>query len=121
VSEQQEAEIERAEEIIATSQPGWEASRSVPEEQSKSITEEWYPVPDSLTEDRRAFRSIEVFEWINLNVQVLAPNVAHVTTRWESSATNHAGSPVTHTGRWTGVWLNRDGEWYEILGHSSGP
>ena len=76
---------------------------------------------DSLIEDRRAWQSVESLEWINLHVEVLAPNVAYVITKYELNATEMSGEAVTFIGRRTAVWLKRDGLWSQLLGTSSGP
>ena len=124
VTKEQEAAIrqeitrlleERAEEVIARSQLGRRYAPRVVAEPN-SIVDAWYPLADSLIEDRRAYHSITSLQWIDPNIQVLASNVAHVTTRWEMSATSHEGEPEARTGILIGVWLERGGDWYQIAG-----
>ena len=64
-----------------------------------AITDAWYPVADSLIEDRRACQLVESVEWINLHVEVRAPNLAYVMTKYEFNATEMSGEAVAFTYR----------------------
>jgi hypothetical protein len=49
--------------------------------------------------------------WGNLNIQVLAPNVAVATSVFNFTATDNAGATTHFTGTWTAVWVEREGAW----------
>jgi hypothetical protein len=50
-------------------------------------------------------------DWGDLNIQVLAPNVAVVTSVFNYTATDTAGATIPFSGTWTAVWLEQDGSW----------
>lgn len=50
-------------------------------------------------------------DWGNLNIQVLAPNVAVVTTAFDYTGTDNAGAVMSVSGTWTAVWVKEAGSW----------
>jgi uncharacterized protein (TIGR02246 family) len=50
-------------------------------------------------------------DWGELNIQVLAPTVAVVTSRFDFTGVDTAGNETQFYGTWTGVWVEQDGEW----------
>ncbi|UCG84848.1 MAG: nuclear transport factor 2 family protein [Gemmatimonadota bacterium] len=50
-------------------------------------------------------------DWGDLNIQVLAPNVAVVTSVFDYTATDTAGVTAPFSGTWTAVWVEQDGNW----------
>ena len=57
------------------------------------------------------FAEVESFAWGDLHIQVLAPNIAVVTTTFDFAATDTTGGPIALTGTFSTVWLRTDGEW----------
>ncbi|UCG89136.1 MAG: nuclear transport factor 2 family protein [Gemmatimonadota bacterium] len=49
--------------------------------------------------------------WGDLNIQVLAPNVAVVTSVFDYAAIDTAGATAVYSGTWTAVWVEQDGNW----------
>ena len=49
--------------------------------------------------------------WGDLNIQVLAPNVAVVTSVFDFTAIDTAGATIPINGTWTAVWVEQDGSW----------
>jgi len=50
-------------------------------------------------------------DWGELNFQVLAPTVAVVTSISDFTGIDTAGNETQFYGTWTGVWVEKDGEW----------
>jgi len=50
-------------------------------------------------------------DWGELNIQVLTPTVAVVTSRFDFTGIDTAGNETQFYGTWTGVWVEQDGEW----------
>jgi ketosteroid isomerase-like protein len=53
-------------------------------------------------------------DWGNLNIQVLAPNVAVVTSVFNYAGTDTTGGTVSVSGTWTAVWVEQDGDWKTV-------
>jgi len=75
------------------------------------ITLSWDAMADVVRQSWQRFVSVESMEWGDLHIQVLAPNVAAVTTTFDYAATDTAGAAFTLSGTFSMVWLQSEGEW----------
>ena len=50
-------------------------------------------------------------DWGELNIQVLAPDIAVVTSVFNYTGTDTAGAVIPLTGTWTAVWVEEGGSW----------
>lgn len=58
-----------------------------------------------------ALAEVELFEWGDLHIQVLAPTAAVVTTTFDFAASDTSGNRFVTRPTWTAVWVEEDGEW----------
>ncbi len=75
------------------------------------ITRSWSSLAELVRNGWPAYAEVERFEWGELHVQVLAPNVAAVTATFDFAASDTAGSPVSVAGTFSTVWLEVGGAW----------
>jgi len=76
-----------------------------------TITRSWTEISEAARRNWSAFANTESFAWGELHVQVLASNIAVVTTTFDFAATGTTGDPIAATGTFSTVWLHTDGGW----------
>ncbi len=75
------------------------------------IVRSWPAFADTTRAHWAALAHVEVFEWGDLRIHVLAPSAAVVTTTFDFAATDTAGNRFVTTPTWTAVWVQVDGQW----------
>ena len=76
-----------------------------------AITLSWSALAETVRQGWPMYASVESFEWGDLHIQALAPNVAAVTTTFAFAASDTTGAPISVSGTFSTVWVQTDGEW----------
>jgi len=79
--------------------------------ESGEITRSWTAFAQVVRESWPMYASVDSFAWGELHIQVLASNIAVVTTTFDFAASDTTGAPIVMNGTESTVWVQTDGEW----------
>lgn len=86
-----------------------------------TVTRSWTAMADLVRRTWPMFGSVKSFNWGRLDTQVLAPDVAVVTTTFDFDGTDTTGAPIVIKGIATHVWLRTAEGWKIVNGAETYP
>jgi len=81
-----------------------------------AVYRSWSTVAELVHQSWPLYASVQNFQWGDLHIQVLAPNIAVVATTFDLAASYTTGDPVAVSGTASHVWLKTDGSWKIVSG-----
>jgi ketosteroid isomerase-like protein len=86
-----------------------------------TVYRSWSALADLVHQSWPVYANVQNFHWGDLHIQVLAPNVAAVTTTFDFAASDTTGAPVAISGTASYVWLKTDSGWKIVSGAETFP
>ena len=86
-----------------------------------AVYRSWAALAELVRQNWPLYASVQNFQWGDLHIQVLAPNVAAVTTTFDFAGSDTTGAAAAISGTASYVWVKTDGGWKIVSGAETFP